>query len=92
MTSRPGSGLRRAKALYQLSRFGTEYVRREIAEGDPTIKMGEGWQGCIRYYNAAEKRADIAAMARDYGQEMQFLDVARDAGAGEQPALFPVLL
>ena len=69
-------GLDAARALYQLSRFGTEYVRREIAEGDPTIKMGEGWQGCIRYDNAAEKQAGIAAMARDYGQEMQFLDVA----------------
>lgn len=69
-------GLDGARALYQLSRFGTEYVRREIAEGDPSIRMGEGWQGCIRYDNAAEKKAGIAAMARDYGQEMQFFDVA----------------
>jgi gamma-glutamylputrescine oxidase len=69
-------GLDAAKALYQLSQFGTEYVRREIAEGDPSIKMGEGWQGCIRYDNAAEKQAGIAAMARDYGQELRFLDVA----------------
>ena len=69
-------GLDAAKALYQLTRHGTEYVRREIAEGDPTIKMGEGWQGCIRYSNADEKKAAIAEMARDYGQEMQFLDVA----------------
>jgi glycine/D-amino acid oxidase-like deaminating enzyme len=69
-------GLEAARALYQLSRFGTEFVRREIAEGDPSIKMGEGWQGCIRYSNSEEKRAGIAAMARDYGQEMQFLDVA----------------
>lgn len=69
-------GLEAARALYQLSRFGTEFVRREIAEGDPSIKMGEGWQGCIRYSNSDEKRAGIAAMTRDYGQEMQFLDVA----------------
>ncbi len=69
-------GLEAARALYQLSRFGTEFVRREIAEGDPSIKMGEGWQGCIRYSNSEEKRAGIAAMARDYGQEMQFFDVA----------------
>ncbi len=65
-----------AQALYQLSRFGTEFVRREIAEGDPSIKMGEGWQGCIRYSNAAEKKSAVAAMTRDYGQEMQFFDVA----------------
>lgn len=69
-------GLEAARALYQLTRFGTEFVRREIAEGDPSIRMGEGWQGCIRYSNSDEKRAGIAAMARDYGQEMQFLDVA----------------
>ena len=53
-------GLEAAQALYQLSRFGTEYVRREIAEGDPSIKMGEGWQGCLRYSNAAEKKAAVA--------------------------------
>ena len=69
-------GLEAAQALYRLSRFGTEFVRREIADGDPSIKMGEGWQGCIRYSNAEEKKAAIAQMTRDYGQEMQFLDVA----------------
>lgn len=68
-------GLEAAQALYQLSRFGTEYVRREIAEGDPAIKMGEGWLGCLRYSNAREKMAAVALMARDHGQEMQFLDV-----------------
>ena len=65
-----------AQALWKLSCFGTEYVRREIAEGDPSIKMGEGWLGCIRYDDAAGKKAGIAAMGRDYGQEMQFHDVA----------------
>lgn len=64
-----------AQALYTLSRHGTEYVRREIAEGDPSIKMGEGWLGAIRYDNAPEKRGGVITMARDYGQEMQFLDV-----------------
>ena len=69
-------GVEAAQALYQLSRFGTEFVRREIAEGDPTIKMGEGWQGCLRYSNADEKKAAIAALSRTYGHEQQFLDVA----------------
>ena len=50
-----------AQALFKLSCFGTEYVRREIAEGDPSIKMGDGWLGAIRYDNAAEKQAWIAA-------------------------------
>lgn len=69
-------GLPAAQALYQLSRFGTEFVRREIAEGDPSIKMGDGWQGCIRYSNAAEKQKSVEEMTRLYGQEMQFFDVA----------------
>lgn len=69
-------GLEAAQALYQLSRHGTEFVRREIAETDPSIKAGDGWQGCIRYSNAAEKQAAVAEMTRDYGQDIQFLDVA----------------
>ena len=69
-------GLDAAQALYRLSQFGTEFVRREIADSDPAIRMGDGWLGAIRYDNAAEKQAGIAAMARDYGQELQFLDVA----------------
>ena len=69
-------GLAAAQALYQLSRFGTEFVRREIAEGDPSIKMGDGWQGCIRYSNAGEKQKSVEEMTRLYGQEMQFFDVS----------------
>jgi gamma-glutamylputrescine oxidase len=69
-------GLPAAQALYRLSCFGTEYVRREIAEGDPSIRMGEGWQGCLRYSNAAKKQAAAAEVARHYGREIQFLDVA----------------
>ena len=67
-------------------------MRREIAEGDPSIKMGEGWQGCIRYSNAAEKQAAVAEMARDYGQEMQFLDVAETRARVNSGALLPVVL
>jgi len=69
-------GLPAAQALYNLSRHGTEFVRREIAETDPSIKMGEGWQGCLRYSNAARKQAAVAEMTRDYGQLMAFFDVA----------------
>ena len=81
-------GLEEARALYRLSREGTEYVRREIARGDPSIKMGEGWQGCIRYDNAGEKKAGIAAMARDFGQEMDFLDVAETRARVNTPRYF----
>lgn len=63
-------GLDSAKALYKLSRFGTEYVRREIAESDPTIKMGEGKLECYRYNNPDEVKAYAAAMARDFDHHL----------------------
>ncbi|MCA3554634.1 FAD-binding oxidoreductase [Aestuariivirga sp.] len=69
-------GLPAAQALYRLSCEGTEFVRREIAGTDPSVKMGDGWQGCIRYSSAAAKQAAVAEMTRDYGQPMEFLDVA----------------
>lgn len=69
-------GLPAAQALYRLSCLGTEFVRSEIAAGDPSISMGQGWQGCLRYSNAAAMLAAAADMARHYGHELQFLDVA----------------
>ena len=70
-------GLEQAQALYRLSCFGTEFVRREIAESDPSIKMGDGWLGAVRHDNAAEMQATIAAMARDFGVEKTYLDTAQ---------------
>lgn len=70
-------GLELAQALYGLSRQGTEYVRREIATGDPSIKMGDGIIGAMRYDDADNLRAHAAMMARDYGEELEFRD--RDA-------------
>jgi gamma-glutamylputrescine oxidase len=65
-----------ARGLYALSRGGTEYVRREAAKAGPGIIMGEGWLGCLRYSDAAAKRAAVAEMQGAYGQEMRFLDTA----------------
>jgi gamma-glutamylputrescine oxidase len=64
-----------ARGLFDLSRFGTEFVRREIGEGDPTIKMGDGWLGCIRYDNAEGQRRLVAEGLRDYGRERILFDV-----------------
>ena len=65
-----------SRALYELSRHGTEYVRREIAEGDPTIKMGEGWLGAQRHDSGSAKQDEALAAMRDHGQEKQALSVA----------------
>ena len=85
-------GLDAAQALYRLSQFGTEFVRREIAESDPTIRMGDGWLGAIRYDNAAEKQAGIAAMARDYGQETAIPRCGRRSQAARHGSVLPGLL
>lgn len=63
-------------ALYNLSCFGTEYVRREIAEGDASIKSGDGWLGAIRYDGGHEKQDEADAMLRDFGQKRQVLSTA----------------
>ncbi len=68
-------GLAAAQALYGLSRQGTEYMRREIAASDPAIRMGDGIISVVRHDDAAGLMARRDAMARDYGEELEFLDV-----------------
>ena len=69
-------GLEAAKALFQLSRFGTEFVRREIAEGDPAINMGDGWLSLRRYESGNSLQTYRDHLERDYGEKRQFLDTA----------------
>ena len=66
-------GLEAARALYSLSRHGTEYVRGEIAAGDPTLKMGEGWMVALRHFDNGNFRSYRDMMQRDYGEDFQFL-------------------
>jgi len=65
-------GLEAARHLYRLSCFGTEFVRREIAVTDPTIKMGDGWIGARRFNDADGLKAYRDHLARDFGDERQF--------------------
>jgi len=65
-------GLDAARALYSLSRHGTEYVRREIESGDPMIKMGSGWIVALRHRDNGDLKSYCDMMARDYGEEFQF--------------------
>lgn len=67
-------GLEAAQALYGLSRQGGEYMGREIAAADPSIKMGDGIITVVRHEDAAGLTARRDAMARDYGEELEFLD------------------
>src|SRR5215207_2902767 len=62
-------GLEAARALYSLSRHGSEYVRREIEAGDPTIKMGEAWIVALRHRDTGSLKAYRDMMARDYDED-----------------------
>jgi gamma-glutamylputrescine oxidase len=66
-------GLEAARALYSLSRHGSEYVRREIESGDPTIKMGEGWIVALRHRDTGGLKSYRDMMARDYAEDLQYL-------------------
>ena len=66
-------GLDAARALYSLSRNGSQYVRREIESGDPTIKMGEGWIVALRHRDNGGLKSYRDMMARDYDEDFQFL-------------------
>ena len=70
-------GLEAARALYSLSRHGTEYVRGEIAAGDPTLKMGEGWMVALRHSDNGNFRSYRDMMQRDYGEDFQFLSTGQ---------------
>ena len=66
-------GLEAARALYLLSRHGSEYVRREIEAGEPAIKMGEAWIVALRHRDRGDLKAYRDMMARDYDEDFQFL-------------------
>jgi gamma-glutamylputrescine oxidase len=66
-------GLDAARALYSLSRHGSEYVRREIEAGDPAIKMGEAWIVALRHRDNGDLKSYRDMMARHYDEDLQFL-------------------
>src|SRR5688572_27321049 len=72
-----GVGLEAARALYSLARHGSEYVRREIEAGDPTIKMGEAWIVALRHRDTGSLKAYRDMMARDYDEDFQFLSTGQ---------------
>ena len=64
-----------AKALFNLSRYGTELVRREAAEVDG-IKAGDGWIAARRYDSASRLKLYRDRLERVFGDERQFLDTS----------------
>ncbi|MBC8035643.1 MAG: FAD-binding oxidoreductase, partial [Rhizobiales bacterium] len=66
------TGLDAAKALFNLSRFGTEFVRREVA-GDIGVKGGDGWIVARRYDGGQKLEIYRERQERIFGDERQFL-------------------
>jgi gamma-glutamylputrescine oxidase len=69
-------GRQAAQKLYQLSQTGTEYVRRQIAAGDPSIRMGEQWLVMSRHRADDAMRQYTGEMKENYGEGFRF--VGRD--------------
>jgi gamma-glutamylputrescine oxidase len=68
-------GVDAARSLYEFSKQGTEYVRTEIATGDPSIKMGDGWMVAVRHDDRGELKKYGENLQRAYAEELQHLTV-----------------
>ena len=62
-----------AKALYEFSKLGTEFVRHEIAASDPKIKMGDGLLVTVRHDDGGGLQRHGENMARDFGEDVEYL-------------------
>jgi gamma-glutamylputrescine oxidase len=80
-----------AKALYALSRQGTEFVRNEIAAGDASLKMGDGWMVAARYDDMGELKSYGESLVRDYDETVQRQEVAETRKKLSSPRYFESL-
>ncbi len=64
-----------ARALHALSRQGTEYVRAEIASGDASIKMGDGWMVAVRHDDHGGLKKYGADLHRHYAEDVHHFSV-----------------
>lgn len=65
-----------ARAIYALSRDGTEYVRTMIGKHDPSIKAGDGWIVMQRFDDNGSLRAYGEKLNAEAGESFTFLDGA----------------
>lgn len=66
-------GLRNAQALYRLSAHGTEYIRREVARLDQTLRMGDGVIVAQRVNDPLSARRHVDMMLRNFGEGLELL-------------------
>ncbi len=84
------AGLDGAKAVFNLSRLGTELVRREASEVDGT-KAGDGWIAARRYDSGSTLRVYRERLERVFGDERQFLDTEETRTRLNSPRYFQSL-
>ncbi|MBC8038388.1 MAG: FAD-binding oxidoreductase, partial [Rhizobiales bacterium] len=84
------TGLHAAKALFNLSRFGTEFVRREVA-GDTGVKGGDGWIVARRYDGGQKLEIYRERQERIFGDERQFLSTKETRARLNSPRYFQSL-
>lgn len=70
------TGRDEAKALYAMSREGTEFVRKTIAENDPTLVMGQGWRMALRHRDTGSLRKYVDLLTSVFGEAVGYATAA----------------
>ncbi len=83
-------GVDGAKALFDLSRLGTELVRGEAVEVEG-IKAGDGWIAARRYDSGSALKLYRDRLERVFGDERQFLDTEETRARLNSPRYFQSL-
>jgi gamma-glutamylputrescine oxidase len=63
-------GQQEARALYDLSRMGTDYVRQTIAAHDSQVKCGDGLRVCVRYDDKGGLHAHGRALQSEFAEDV----------------------
>jgi gamma-glutamylputrescine oxidase len=84
-------GLDAGRVLYDLSKQGTEYVRAEIAAGDPTIKMGDGWMVAVRHHDKGGLKSYGESLRYTYNEVVEHRSVAETRQHLASPRYFESL-
>lgn len=86
------AGLDVAKALYELSKQGTEFVRDEVARLAPAAKMGEGVLVALRVddLSSLERRREM--MARDFDEPLEIKSIEETRALLNSPRYYQSVL
>lgn len=68
------AGLDAARALYDFSKLGSEFVRQTIASHDASIKMGDGLRLCVRHADSGGLKAYGESLQRNFAEAVDLND------------------